>query len=329
MKNLLFITNGHGEDQVAAALIKQLPGQDITTLSLVNTNLPSGGFSLRNFKYLLQDIHAGLIANTLKNIGFLFTNRGKYDLVVCIGDIVPMIAACIIKAPFIFIGVNKSSYYQWFGYNYTPWELFLLDKYSLRTYVRDQYTFDQLKDKIKHLQYVGNPLMDITSPTGEGKTRALAREEVRIGLLPGTREDARLNIEDFAKVAAKMPNNHFIIATKEQSPFENVGFDELLARSDIIIGLSGTGNEQAAGSGIPVISFYGRGAQYNKKFALAQKQLLGDALLLLGKFNADKLAMACTQLLNNRDKIRSMGDIGKQRMGKKGALIKIAQDILI
>ena len=60
MKKLLFITNGHGEALVADRLTEHLPADfNITRLSLANESLPSGGFSLRNLRYLAKDISAG------------------------------------------------------------------------------------------------------------------------------------------------------------------------------------------------------------------------------------------------------------------------------
>ncbi|MGB9613153.1 MAG: hypothetical protein ACPL4K_03135, partial [Candidatus Margulisiibacteriota bacterium] len=101
-------------------------------------------------------------------------------------------------------------------------------------------------------------------------------------------------------------------------------FAEVLALSDLIVGLSGTGNEQAAGCGIPVISFYGRGAQYNKKFAEAQKQLLGEALYLVRSYDPKTIAVAIWKLLKNPDKMKEMRRAGRERMGNGGAVEKIA-----
>ena len=132
MKKLLFITNGHGEDLVAVEFIKRLRHKaEISVLPVVGEGqafagldvsllgspekLPSGGFSLRNFKYLFQDLSAGLLGQTSKKVQVLKNKQGVFDLVVAIGDIVPIIGALFTKAPFIFVGVNKSSYYKKFG----------------------------------------------------------------------------------------------------------------------------------------------------------------------------------------------------------------------
>jgi len=96
----------------------------------------------------------------------------------------------------------------------------------------------------------------------------------------------------------------------------------------LIVGLSGTGNEQAAGSGLPVLSFYGRGSQYNKRFADAQKQLLGDALYLVKDNDPLPIAAEIWHLLRNPERMQQMGLVGKERMGSPGAVQKIVAFIL-
>ncbi|MDI6731154.1 MAG: hypothetical protein QME05_01045 [Candidatus Margulisbacteria bacterium] len=361
MKKLLFLSNGHGEDLVAAALIKKLSSQtEITVMPLVGEgeafadlgvniigprkSLPSGGFSLRNIWFLAKDLLAGLGSNTFSQIAALKSLRGKIDLTIAIGDIVPIIGALTVKAPFLFVGVNKSNYYKWFGFNYTPWEKQLLASYAKKVFVRDKITQIDLTTrgiKVSSAEYVGNPLMDcidkmsnVKSCLPAGRCQMSNEGIVIIGLLPGTREDAKINLEDLGKVAEEINRMKklsipikFITATAlDNLPvgIEKKSFAEVLSSADLVIGLSGTGNEQAAGSGKPVVSFYGRGSQYNKKFAEAQKQLLGTALDLVRDRNPICVAAEVWQLLRNPEKMAAMGKAGQARMGKPGAIEKIA-----
>jgi len=360
MKKLLFITNGHGEDLAAAEIIKKLPVKiNISVLPIVGKGeifknldvqvlgpkkkLPSGGFSLRNLWFLIKDLSAGLLKNTLGQIKLLFKLKKKFDLVVGIGDIVPIIGSMFIKAPFIFVGVNKSCYYQTFGYSYTPWEKLLLQSRALKVFVRDRKTEEGLKKrgiKIACAEYAGNLLMDcmgqmINDPP---KAEKMTNEgHIIIGFLPGTRDDTNLNIEDFEKLAEEIIKTKeprvkikFIIATTLKdlpSCMENKPFNQVLKESNLIIGLSGTGNEQAAGLGKPVVSFYGRGSQYNKKFAKAQKELLGQALCLIQAHDLTAVARNAWSLLRNPEKIKRMSKIGQERMGEQGAAKKIAEYI--
>ncbi len=357
MKKLLFISNGHGEDLVAAEIIKKLSGKvEMTVLPVVGEGkafegldvkilgprreLPGGGFSLRNLKYLASDLFYGLLGNTINQVKILRKYKGKFDQVVAIGDIVSMIGAKMVKSPFVFVGVNKSSYYKWFGYNYTPWEKFLLKDHALKVFVRDKYTEERLRThgiKIPQAVYVGNPLMDCIGSAGVRSTEK--SNVVTIGFLPGTREDARLNLDDFKKIIEEIIKMNkeeiefkFIVATKEKDIpiyMENRPFSEVLSRSELIIGLSGTGNEQAAGSGIPIVSFYGRGSQYTKKFGEAQKQLLGEALSLVRDQDPISVAAEVWELLRNPTRMKHMGKKGKERMGSPGAVKKISGFLLI
>ncbi|OGB87792.1 hypothetical protein A3J44_02100 [candidate division WOR-1 bacterium RIFCSPHIGHO2_02_FULL_45_12] len=341
MKKLLFITNGHGEALVADRLTEHLPADfNITRLSLANESLPSGGFSLRNLRYLAKDISAGLVGNTLKHYKILKELSGKIDLTIAIGDIIPVIGALVVKSPFVFVGVNKSSYYKSFGSSYLFWEKILLQKYALKVFVRDKITELGLKTRgirVPKAEFVGNPLMDCMGEISNDKFPISNEGKTIIGFLPGTRDDARLNIEDFEKVAEEIEKKaeptdkfKFIIATKLKnvlSTMENVPFEELLATSTLIVGLSGTGNEQAAGIGKPLVSFYGRGSQYNKKFADAQKELLGFALLLVQENNPVLVAARTLKLLRDPARMQEMGKIGKERMGGIGAVNKIAEFI--
>lgn len=347
MKKLIFLPNGHGEDLVAAQIIKLLPNTiDLTVLPLVGEGkifdalpvkvigprkkMPSGGFSTRNLWALPGDLFSGLLGTLKQQFDILGENRGKFDLAVGIGDGVPIWAARRLRCPLVFIGVNKSDYYHTFGYGYTPWERWLL-KSALKVYARDRITAENLK-----AEYAGNPLMDCIGIPG-----LLYREqEVKrvVGFLPGTREDdIPKNLEDFeniVKVLQQLDRNFkFLIALQKPklligpSPFEVRPFADVIYGSDIIIGLSGTGNEQAAGLGKPIVSFPGRGAQYNRRFARAQRELLDGALALV-KRDAKKVAEEVWEILTDQGRYNYMSREGKLRMGDVGAIPRISQEIV-
>lgn len=347
MKNkILFITNGRGEDAVAAKIIGMLPKMEIEVFPLVGSgkpfdgldikvlgarhDLPGGGFSLRNILGLLKDLPAGMIQTSLSNFNALRKLQNEFSLVVAIGDIVPVIGALLTKTPFIFVGVNKSDYYKWFGYNYTPWEKWALKKWCRQIFSRDEVTNKNLQKQGLPSVYIGNPLMDCVDSSKFVKTKPNT-----IGFLPGTREDATANMESFLEIINEIktlaPDLSLQYLTASElplipPPLINKPFEETISSSEIVIGLSGTGNEQTAGIGKPLISFPGKGIQYNKKFAKAQKQLLGQALMLLAA-NPRMVAIQALALMNNPEQRVYMGQIGKERMGQAGACSKIAEYI--
>ena len=362
MKRLLFITNGHGEDIIAAKIINELDRKNLSidVMPVVGKGdifkglgvkiigprnaLPSGGFGLRNYSYLIKDIFAGLIGKIMSQIKALNKNKWSYSLVIGIGDIVPIIYSMLTGCEFIFIGVNKSEYYRKLAFNYTWIEKKLLKDHCELTLARDRRTAKVLASYGIKAKYVGNPMMDAvqTIRASEYQKIRKGRKKV-IGFLPGTREDAYKNIEDFCKIASQISlinkKVRFILSrpsTLDRKKLSNIkmpanirlsgDFKDVLSGSSIIIGLSGTGNEQAAGVGLPVIAFPGRGAQFNSRFANGQKELLGNALLLLPR-RSETIAKEAIALLKNRKRIVSMARAGRKRMGESGATKRIAEMI--
>ena len=105
MKTLI-ISNGHGEDLVGAKLAEKL--SDVSALPIVGEGraykckvigpkkkLPSGGFSLRNLSYLWKDLRSGLLGSFMQQIKIV--RSGNFDLIIAIGDIVPIILAKFAK----------------------------------------------------------------------------------------------------------------------------------------------------------------------------------------------------------------------------------------
>ncbi len=351
---ILFITNGHGEDTIAARIIKELAGEDISVMPIVGDGktfeslpfkvnilgprkkLPSGGFIYQSFTNMLKDVFAGLAGNTIEQIKALRALRSKFDLVVAVGDIVPIVGAMMTKTKFMFVGCAKSDYYD---YSYTPWEKYFLKKYCSLCFPRDLKTHEDLsKAGIKSF-YAGNPMMDCFTVTGD--KLGIKDGTAVIGILPGTRDDAAMNMEDITAAAEEInktaKNIFFLVAASpsaDTSKFKTVEnmkiykdrFGDILALSEIVIGLSGTGNEQAAGMGRPVLAFPGRGVQYTASFARRQTQLLGKALLLAKNEPKDIAAKAC-ELLKDKKKRDEMGKTGIERMGGPGASKKIAETI--
>ena len=353
---ILFISNGHGEDLIAARIITELKGQEISALPIVGSGLPyentegkilgarkalpSGGFIYQSFSNIIKDFASGLGKNTIDQIKLLRRQKGKFDIVVCVGDIVPVIGALFTGIPFVFMGSAKSDYYD---YSYTPWEKFILKRYCLMSFLRDQKTADNfVKAGIKAI-YAGNPMMDCLDITGEDF--GIEKETKVIGILPGSRQDARMNLEDILpavkelnKLAAQNGiKTAYLVSVAPtlnaqelelgQDLILSKKFGDILNRSDIVIGLTGTANEQAAGMGKPVVAFAGRGVQYTASFAKRQTQLLGKALSVV-KREPSVIAAKIMDILLDKDLYKSMSEAGVERVRGKGAGKKIADYVL-
>lgn len=103
-------------------------------------------------------------------------------------------------------------------------------------------------------------------------------------------------------------------------------FAEVLAASTIIIGLSGTGNEQAAGMGRPIIIFPGDGPQITERFVRKQKKLLGGALSVTRR-DPEEIMKNIKELLLDPKRREAMGREGRRLMEGKGSCHKIAEEI--
>ncbi|MBV9272112.1 MAG: hypothetical protein JO165_13545, partial [Candidatus Eremiobacteraeota bacterium] len=88
MKSVLFVTNGHGEEAIAARIAQELPRDEIAAdhLALVGEfghpsvmrdvgprrTMPSGGLiAMGNVKNIVRDVRGGLVGHTLAQLRFL------------------------------------------------------------------------------------------------------------------------------------------------------------------------------------------------------------------------------------------------------------------
>jgi len=99
-------------------------------------------------------------------------------------------------------------------------------------------------------------------------------------------------------------------------------FGDVLNLSQVVIGLSGMGNEQAVGMGRPVVSFSGRGPQITWHFLKAQKQILGGAVSVV-KPQGKAVAEEVLSLLDDPERRERLARMGKERIGGFGAAARL------
>jgi uncharacterized protein (TIGR03492 family) len=220
-----FFSNGHGEDTIACKVLDRIcetrpslsiegwpmvgegtayKSRDVPLVGALNL-LPSSGFATISPKLLLDDLRAGWIGTHWRQYKAARAMRGRYRIVVAVGDIIPIFAAVTARAPFTFIGCAKSYYYNP-GRAYTPLERRLLRKHCMLTFPRDEKTIPELdKDGVPTL-YLGNPMMDGLEGTGD--RLGIGPGDLVIGMLAGTRPDAETNLLDLLD-AAGHAHDHF------------------------------------------------------------------------------------------------------------------------
>ncbi|MFM7313494.1 MAG: lipid-A-disaccharide synthase-related protein [Cyanobium sp.] len=131
---LLVLSNGHGEDVIALALIEALkrrsPSVPVSVLPLVGSGeafaaaegrgllqrvgprgtLPSGGFSNQSLRGLFEDLMAGLPLLSWRQWRLVRTWGASGRPMLAVGDLLPLLLAWGSGGPFAFLGTPKSDY---------------------------------------------------------------------------------------------------------------------------------------------------------------------------------------------------------------------------
>lgn len=204
------ISNGHGEDAIACQILQplqRLSQASIVALPIVGVgnayqsqgipllirgqNLPSGGFLGR---YLWRDLQQGWLGLTLRQIQALRQWSKQGDVILAVGDIVPLLLAVASGLPFAFVGTAKSEYglADWPRRQsiYWPWERKLMAHPRCQgVFVRDHLTALSLQRWPIPVFDCGNPMMDDLEPQMSLPLAQLSiHPRLKILLLPGSHE---------------------------------------------------------------------------------------------------------------------------------------------
>jgi uncharacterized protein (TIGR03492 family) len=325
--------------------------------------MPSGGlvayWNLRNWA---RDVRAGLFGLTLRQFAYL-SRQHRRSVIVAVGDVY-CAAACLMFArrPTVFVATAKSELVA----AHSRLERAIARRAAL-VFTRDAATAATLAHSGVRAQYAGNAMMDGVAGPGaalptradalhigvlpgsrsdapDNAARAIARlrlvaqklaprsVQALISLAPTVvpadllaaceHEGANLEVSDEPGIAARGtagPLDVLVVAGR---------FADLLRASDIVLGQAGTGNEQAAGLGKPVIASSPAGDPGRVGwYRMRQQRLLGDALAVLPDDDA-AFADGVAALLADRSRMEAMATQGRARMGGSGGSVAIAQAVL-
>ncbi|NLY88789.1 MAG: hypothetical protein GX085_04125 [Firmicutes bacterium] len=215
-KRVLLISNGHGEDLLGATLAKRLlgiAGLELAAFPLVGKGraytalgiplvmpgreMPSGGFLRNSLKNLLMDLRSGIIGFTRKQVQALRANRDRFDLVVCLGDLYPLfLAGTYLRAPVFFLPTAKSDYIR----AHRGEEIRLMRRFAAKVFPRDALTAAALAGQGLPAEFAGNLMMDALHFTDPGFPPRKEGEWI-VAFLPGSRQEAYINMEDLAAAA--------------------------------------------------------------------------------------------------------------------------------
>jgi len=326
--------------------------------------MPSGGFILEGPCNLVADLRAGLLRLTFEQIMALRRLRRKVDWVIAVGDIyVLALAAWFVKRPVVFVPTAKTEYIRGhYGWEYRLMRryaraVFPRDRVTAAAMqskgVPARFAGNLMMDAIEitgcyfGLAKTGNVIGILPGSRQEayrnigdilrvievlGSQTRLVLSYV-IALAPGL---------EFEHLQSRLSGEGWHVLPSSEDDYEGVvgritkdditvlcvqgRFGDVLNVADVVIGMAGTGNEQAAGMGKPVIAFPGTGAQFTPRFASDQKRLLGEALCLVPR-DPDAVADEVIRVLTDREVYARMARAGKERMGSDGALAKMAAEI--
>lgn len=222
---LLSLSNGHGEDEVAVRVLRQLqqrcPDWELRALPLVGEGrayeqagipiygsvraaMPSGGFIYMDRQRILQDLKSGLLYLTWSQLKDCRRWASEGGAILAVGDIVPLLFAWFSGASYTFIGTAKSEYYlrqddtalktrrwpwkRWLDCDYLPWERSLMQHHRCQAvFPRDRLTAQFLQQWSIPVFDLGNPMMDDLEPKGVLTRDLLPEHAATVLLLPGSR----------------------------------------------------------------------------------------------------------------------------------------------
>ncbi len=205
-KRILFLSNGHGEDNHSAYIIQALrelePEVEIAALPIVGEGqayrrlqvpiigptqtMPSGGFTYVNRLLLLRDIGSGLIGLTWQQIQAVRRYAPSCDLIMATGDIVSQAFAYITGRPFVSFISCLSSLYEGRLRLGPLIGCTLRSRRCLTVITKDPYTAQDLQQQgLSKAMFGGIPAMDRLQVSG--KDLELQPHQPMIALLPGSR----------------------------------------------------------------------------------------------------------------------------------------------
>ena len=251
---LLVLSNGHGEDLIAArvltALRQQGYGGPMEGMALVGLGdglspipefrpigprqqLPSGGFGNQSFTGLLQDLRAGLAGLAMAQWRCIRRWRGIHPqgAVLAVGDLLPLVLAWGSGGSYGFIGTPKSdwtwlthwgttpvadTYHRCKGSEWDPWEWWLMGHGRCRlVVVRDRLTARGLRRHGITALAPGNPMVD--GPVADPPLPASLHQQKRLLVLPGSRlPECLINLERLLAALPRQLAAMLLLATGHQ-----------------------------------------------------------------------------------------------------------------
>ena len=337
----------------------------------------TGGIGYNSFHGRISEIFGGEIIYLLQKLYLTYKIRKKYDYFFVVGDIVPVFFAWVCKKDFFTYLVAYSSHYEGKLKLPWPSKFFLLSQKAKKIYTRDSLTAQDLTLQLKKkVSFLGNPFMDnfylrekelkksefsIGLFPGSRFPETLDNLVLILELLEALSDlryfqkiefnFAIVNALSSLKIKKIFRKRKWVylekIKDKDLLKFQykslkvNIywnDFEKILLKSRCCISMAGTAAEQAIGLGKPVIQIEGKGPQFTKSFAEAQRRLLGKYVFCAKNYKDKddqinqtiKLIIKVIYLIKlNKKFLISCNENAKKRLGENKACINMFDDMNI
>ncbi len=335
----------------------------------------TGGLGYNSLKGRIYDLFNGQIYYFIKKIWIVVLIRKKYDYFLVVGDIVPIFFAWLSRKKYFTYLVAYSSHYEGKLNLPWPCKYFLKSPNSLRIYTRDLLTSIDLSNQLKkEVLFLGNPFIDkllrnnikasnksfhIALLPGSRINELVNNFNLMLDIIQqlanykffkkikfnfALSSDLKMeNVQNILEMRnwqfEKILSNNFKLLYRFNSIkvfFKWNSFDDILTESDLAISMSGTAAEQVVGMSKPVLQVEGKGPQFTKAFAEAQRRLLGHHVYCFTNFSnkneqitgtIDLIIKIMYLMKLDHSFFKSCKENASIRLGGKNATVKITSDI--
>lgn len=247
-QRFLIISNGHGEDWIAAAIARRLTDSlwveaypvlgsghaysGICPIVGPRATLQSGG--ARTAKGSLhRDVARGGLAMVRPALQFMRSIRGRYDRVIVVGDVVvPLLALLTGNRGLSYIDCYKTGAARL----YSPFERFIIAQTCDQAFCRADNLAAMLRAAGVEASAPGNLMMD-TIPTGDFNPQTRRSRPLAVTLLPGSRGETAKNfarqIQALRQLAPELIPDIFVAVAGDVSVSDIAEAGEL-ARTTIL-----------------------------------------------------------------------------------------------
>lgn len=367
VNKLLIISNGHGEDSIAAEIVRRLPGtievnayptlgagrayEGVCPIVGPRRHLPSEGHRLRGS--LIRDALAGF--GIRPALGFMRREAKNYDAILVVGDLLGVVMCWLTgRRARIYLDVYKSGYDN----AYRRSELFVLKRTADLVLTRDPILAQQLNAARINARFAGNAIMDTVS-TGSYDPQWHRRHMHAIAVLPGSRASLKDNFAVQLDALRRVPGiegvDVFAVLARAGDAAdlaESSGMRLVPGKLELDLGTLTDGRvtlHLSTGSLGPVIAasdiVVGQGgtanlqamglgkpvisfhAEGSTEQRMARNEALAGDARLFTARDPETMAAAIARLLADPEDRARRGAIGRERMGPPGAIPAIIEEL--